>query len=350
MKGDLMTRYGKQIVVAIIAVMVLLTGCSLSDLVPDAGSRPFSKIDKPYKDKKDIDNKSENVYMRTAAGTLEYIAAGDKAGLKKMLCKGLLDMKDTEDAVDDLLEGFKGDIKDTTYISADLGARKTAQWSKTEAVAVYESEFYVYTDKETYYLGLDVCAVNDRDSDGKDSVGVTRLHLMTLDKRYGLKLESGFKDDGPSEYTDRYTFGDGSGKDVECVIVGVSQCSIMSEFGRSDGFQVLNTGKVWSDNDVWKITGTSDSISKEDLKDLDYSDEKEVREFFNSYEQYALTEDDAHCRLYNLAGSDKKIHVYSDNYDDGDDGYKVKYVQIIDLSELYDKQNRESIYNYKDKK
>ena len=84
------------------------------------------------------------------AGTLKYIDDGDKAGLKKMLCNGLLDMDDTDVGIDALLDGFKGDITDTTYISGDLEAKKTAQWSKTEAVACYESEFYVYTDN--YHL------------------------------------------------------------------------------------------------------------------------------------------------------------------------------------------------------
>jgi hypothetical protein len=41
--------------------------------------------------------------------------------------------------------------------------------------------------------------------------------------------------------------------------------------------------------------------------------------------------------------------VYSDNYDDGDDSYKVKFVRIIDISELFGKQAEEYIYNYKEK-
>ena len=87
----------------------------------------------------------------------------------------------------------------------------------------------------------------------------------------------------------------------------------------------------------------------EDLKKIDYTDEAAVREVFNSTEQYATSEAGNHCRLYNLTDSDKKVHVYSDNFHDGDDSYRVKFVQIIDISELYEKQDREYIYNYKDK-
>ena len=86
----------------------------------------------------------------------------------------------------------------------------------------------------------------------------------------------------------------------------------------------------------------------EDLKKIDYTDEAEVRNVFNSMEQYATSEEDTHCRLYNLTDSDKKVHVYSDNYYDGDDSYRVKFVQIIDISELFDKQDREYVYNYKE--
>jgi len=339
----------KQILLIFITCIAafMFTSCALSDIVPEAESQPYSEIEKPYTDKTEIDKNGENVYKRTVAGTLKYIDDGDKAGLKKMLCKGLLDMKDTDAGIDALIDGFKGDISETTYISGDLGAGKTAQWSKTEAVACYESEFYVYTDKETYYVKLDMCSVNDREADGKDSVGVTTLHIMTLDKKYGARIESGFKEGDATEYTDKYTFGDGTTKDVDTKIVGVSQCSILSEYGNSDGYQVLNTNKNWADNDVWKLTDTTDSISMEDLKKIDYSDEKTVRRIFNSMGQYATTEDDTHCRLYNLSDSDKKVHVYSDNFGDGDDSYRVKFVQIIDISKLYEKQDREYIYNYK---
>ena len=319
-------------VLTICIVVLMCSGCSVSDIVPEPESQTYSKIEKPYTDKADIDHEAENVYKRTVAGTLKYIDDGDKAGLKKMLCKGLLDMKDTDAEIDALLDGFKGDITDTTYISGDLGARTYAQWSKTEAVACYESDFYVYTDKETYYVKLDVCAVNDKDADGKDSVGVTRLHVMTLDKKYEA-------DATPND----------AAKDIETKTVGASICSIFSEYGNSDGYQVLNTRTDWSDNDVWKITGTTDSISLEDLKKIDYTDENAVRKVFNGMDQYAITQSDSHCRLYNLSDSDKKVHVYSDNYADGDDSYRVKFVQIIDISKLYEKQDREYIYNYKDK-
>ncbi len=346
-----MIQYRKQTIIFIITICIdlfLFTGCSLSDVVPEPESQPYSMIDKPYTDKTEIDHHSENIYKRTVAGTLKYIDNGDKAGLKKMLCKGLLDMKDTDAEIDALLDGFKGDITDTTYISGDLEARKTAQWSKTEAVECYESEFYVYTDKETYYVKLDMCSVNDREADGKDSVGVTRLHVITLDKRYGMKVDSGFEEGGSKEYQDKYTFGDGVTRDINTKIVGVSQCSILSEYGNSNGYQVLNTSTVWSDNDVWKLTGTTDSIRLEDLKKIDYTDEAAVRKVFNNMEPYATSEGDTHCRLYNLADSDKKVHVYSDNFSDGDDSYRVKFVQIIDISELYGKQDREYVYNYKD--
>ena len=117
------------------------------------------------------------------------------------------------------------------------------------------------------------------------------------------------------------------------------------EYGNSNGYQVLNTSTDWSDNDVWKLTGTTDSISLEDLKKIDYTDETAVRKVFNNMEQYATSEAGNHCRLYNLTDSDKKVHVYSDNFHDGDDSYRVKFVQIIDLSKLYGKQDREYVYN-----
>ena len=252
-----MTRYNIRIVLTLCILVFMCTGCSVSDIVPEPESQTYSKIEKPYT---------------------------DKAGLKKMLCKGLNDMKDKDVEIDALLDGFKGDITDTTYISGDLGDRTYAQWSKDEPVACYESEFYVYTDKETYFVELDMCAVNDKDVDGKDPVGVTKLYVMTLDKKYDA-------DATPND----------ASKDVETKTVGTSQCSILSEYGDSEGYQVLNTSTEWSDNDVWKLTGTKDSISSEDLKKIDYSDENAVRKVFNGMELYAITESDSHCRLYNLS-------------------------------------------------
>ena len=93
----------KTLKLMILSISVLfLTGCSLSDLVPEPRSQPYSKIENPYTDKAEIDHHSENIYKRTVAGTLKYIDDGDKAGLKKMLCKGLLDMDDIDTALDKL--------------------------------------------------------------------------------------------------------------------------------------------------------------------------------------------------------------------------------------------------------
>ncbi len=122
----------------------MCTGCSVSDIVPEPESQTYSKIEKPYTDKAEIDHHQENIYKRTVAGTLRYIDNGDKAGLKKMLCKGLNDMKDTDVEIDALLDGFKGDITDTTYISGDLGVGFSLQ-------IIDISELYGKQDREYIY-------------------------------------------------------------------------------------------------------------------------------------------------------------------------------------------------------
>ena len=69
-----MSQYRKIVLIILTICICLLqfTGCSLSDVVPEPESQPYSMIEKPYTDKTEIDHHSENIYKRTVAGTLKY--------------------------------------------------------------------------------------------------------------------------------------------------------------------------------------------------------------------------------------------------------------------------------------
>ena len=68
-----MTRYNIRIVLTLCILVFMCTGCSVSDIVPEPESQTYSKIEKPYTDKAEIDHHQENIYKRTVAGTLRYL-------------------------------------------------------------------------------------------------------------------------------------------------------------------------------------------------------------------------------------------------------------------------------------
>lgn len=333
--------------VILIAALLCTTACSLKNLVPeDARSQPYSEVEEPWTSKDDINYNDPNVYKKYAAGFVKLLDERDEEGIKKMFSKGLLLMEDTEEELDSLLKNFKGNVKDTTYLSGSLGARGYAQWSKTEPIACYDSRFFIYTDEETYYVDFGMCAVDESSPDGRDSVGITFLYVMTLDKACNMKRDVKDKTEDSKEYLNVLTFSDGTTKEVKCKTVGTSNCCIDTEFGSGEGYTVLNLTDVWSKNEVFRLTGTKDDISLDKIKKLDYTDGKAAAEFFLAHEEYVEPNDRRH--VYNITGSDKKVMVVIG--EDDDTGEKmVTYVRIVDIMKLYSVQDKVIIYGEKKK-
>ena len=334
-------------VMLICAAVLSMASCSLFDN-KFSTTQVYSEIkDDAYKSKSDIDKDDEGIYMKTVAGVIKYLDKGDADGLAKLCCDGLMDMDNAEDELEAMAEGFEGKVIDSTPIMTDLGARRIAQWSKSEPVACYDEWCYVYTDEQTYYLYVSVCSVNKKDDDGDDSVGVCMIELMTIDMKYDM-VRSGIPEEDVPEFVDTYVFGDGSSEEVPFRLVGMNYCGLVSAFGDSDGYTVIDTAVGYSYN-VYKLTDTDDEIDLDDVRDLDFDDKEEVYEFFAGYEPYAVEENDGYNCFYNIEGKDdEKLLVWIHGEGD-DDVPSITGVQVMDITKPYGDQKRDEIYSSKNK-
>ena len=312
---------------------LLITSCNLLKKASlNQGCEVYSDIEMAYTDKSEM-SVDVNVFKRTVAGFLDYLDAGDKEGLKKLLSDALLSRDGIEEELDDLFEGFEGRIIETTYIASDTYAGMPG---------CYEDDFYVTTDKETYYIYL---VVISEDSIGGELIGINQIQIMTLDKRYEVEIdkteywefinshpEGGKKGD---YYNLTYTFQDGEVKTVRVDrLIGVD-CFILTSFGSSEGYIKINTLLKPNDCYVWKLTGTTDSISTEELETIDFTDIETVNEVFGELEPYAMPDEtyyhDKDFRFYNLSDGDssEKVYVYF-----GSDS-TVPRVRIFDLDKIF---------------
>ena len=320
--------------ISIVMVFALLiTSCNfLKKASLSQKCEVYSDIEMAYTDKSEM-SVDINVFKRTVAGFLNYLDAGDKEGLKKLLSDTLLSRDGVEDELDELFEGFKGHIIETTYIASDTYAGMPGS---------YEDNFYVTTDKENYYINL---VVISEDSIGGELIGINQIQIMTLDKRYEVEIDKSefwdFIDSHPEggkkgdHYNLTYNFKDGEVKTVKVDrLIGVD-CFILTSFGNSEGYTRINTLVKPNDCYVWKLTGTTDSISAEELKKKDFSDLESVNEVFGELEPYAMPDEtyyhDNDFRFYNLSdrNSNEKAYVYY-----GSDK-TVPRVRIFNLDKIF---------------
>ena len=317
---------------------LLLSSCTfLKKASLNQGCEVYSDIEMAYTDKSEM-SVDINVFKRTVAGFLNYLDAGDKEGLKRLLSEALLTSDGIDEELDELFEGFKGHIVETSYIASDTYAGLPG-W--------YEDDFYVNTDKESYYIYLLVISEENKYYDnGDELVGINQIQIMTLDKRYEVEIDKTefwdfihTHDGGAGKKGDHYdliyTFKDGEVKTVRVDrLIGVD-CFVVTSFGNSEGYIWVNALQKPNKCYVWKLTGTTDSISAEELEDVDFSDIETVNEVFGELEPYAMPDEtyyhDREFRFYNLPDIDssKKVYVFY-----GTDS-TVPRVRIFDLDKIF---------------
>ena len=336
-----MRKYKFLSVFLVLALMVNLTSCA--EFKYDTFKCYSEILEDAYKDKDDIDPEDKGVYMKTVAGFLKCLDDRDEDGMEGFLCDRLESMDDTSDKIKALSDGFEGDIKDTTGIATDLSARKFGQWSKTESVTFYDDEFILFTTEQTYWVSISMYSVCGDRSDGDDFVGITNIRIMTLDMRYGMERETDQTDD-EENYTDRYTFIDGSSAENEIT----DSCGILAVYGDSSDYIAVNTAKG-TFYEVFKLTGSEDEIDEDILEDIGSETEEELYETFMEYEPYAVGEPSSvsniisHKWIYSIEGSSDKLLV--DFFGDETDGVKITYIRRMDISEPIDDRNSTMIYD-----
>lgn len=333
-------------VLSLTAVLFLTASCAFINKVAqntNQGEQVYSDINMAYKDKSEM-SIDINVFKRTAAGFLDYLDSRDEEGLKRLLCDALLDRTDTEADLDGIFENFKGTIVETTNIASDTEAGLPGH---------YDGGFYVTTTEETYYVYLVVTVttrMSDLSEDEEDLLGINQIHFMTLDKKYELKVDKteywDFINSHPDgvghrgdSYNLTYTFGDGEVKTVSCDRLAGGDCYIVTSFGNSEGYAAINTLLIGSRSYVWKLTGTDDSISAEELEAIDFTDAETAHQVFDALEPYAIPDmtyyHDADFRFYNLSDRDSNMKAYV--YYGTDTTFPR--VRIFDLDKIFAEQD-----------
>ena len=320
--------------VSVLCVLILLFGavsCSLFSREPQY--KKYSEIiDEAYSDKSEIEpvvTGSHGVYQKTVAGILTALDNRDVEGIRRLCCNYLLGMDGTDAAITELVNGFRGHIIDTTYIDSDFYARESALFSD-HPQAYYQSRFCVFTDEQAYCVLLGRFSVNEAIEDGDDFVGVTCIRFLSLDREFNLRrLADVLEDDMGQYYLDHYTFADGNTMDV----VQRRGCYLSVSYGDSTGY----TTSGWEINRtgfrIFQLTGTTDSISRNELEAIDYTDADSAYEAIMSHEPYAVGEISIVSKspteyYFNLADSDEKIyfHVLGNPADNDLEIYTVRIV------------------------
>lgn len=325
-------------------VLCLLTSCKGESKYQTF--RLYSEIkDEAYTDKSDIHYKerTRGNYMRTCAGFLKALNDRDVNSMKKFCADELLAMEGTDGLLAEIVNGFEGDITDTSPLTTDFAATKYSQWSKTDPVDYYDDDFIVFTTDQTYWISLSMYAVCGEES----LIGINRLRILTIDKRFdmevGVETE---REDGLS--VTPYNFADG----MTAELVHKDNCGILVCFGDSDGYIAVNIAKGSTYN-IYKLTGEEDAVSRDEIDEIDFTDEEGVYEILSEYEPYAVGEGSAvpnyysQARFYVIEGSEKMLFV---NVTGEGVPEKIIYASIFDPTILINEQKPEVLHSQKNKK
>ena len=320
-------------------VLCLLTSCNGKSSYQTF--RLYSEIkDDAYKDKADIHYKerARGNYMRTCAGFLRALNDRDVNSMKKFCADELLAMEGTDDLLNRIVNGFEGDITDTSPLATDFSATKYSQWSKTDPVDYYDDDFIVFTTEQTYWVSLSMYAVCGEEA----LIGINRLRILTIDKRFDMEVGAeAEREDGLS--VTPYTFADGTAAEL----VHKGNCGILVSFGDSGGYTAVNIAKG-NTYKVYKLTGEEEAVRRDEIDEIDFYDETGAYEILSKYEPYAVGEGSSvpnyysQARFYMIEGSEKMLFV---NVTGDGVPEKIIYASIFDPTILINDQKPEVLHS-----
>lgn len=304
----------------------------------------YSEIkDDAITDKDDIEYRDKGVFMKTCAGFVNALDDRDARGIEKLCSDKLLSMDGTEDMIEEMVDGFEGDVIDTSVLPTDLSANTYSQWSKTDPIDYFDADFFIYTDEQTYWVTLSLYSIIGDD----DLIGLNRIRILTIDKRFNMEVTvpEGLEE---GEGVNLYLFEDGTTAEM----VYEDSCGMLVCYGDSSDFIAVNIG-AGTAYEVFRLTGGGDEIDRDDIDDVDWKDEEEALEFLEDYEPYAVGRDSAvegyysQARFYLIDGADEMLYV---NINGDGVPEKVIFAEIFDPTETFSKDKAEVLHSSKDNK
>ena len=336
-----MNTYIKTTAVILLASLTLggLTSCFKPSKFDT--NKFYSEIkDDAITDKDDIEYRDKGVFMKTCAGFVNALDDRDARGIEKLCSDKLLSMDGTEDLIEEMIDGFEGDVIDTSVLPTDLSANTYSQWSKTDPIDYFDADFFIYTDEQTYWVTLSLYSIIGDD----DLIGLNRIRILTIDKYFNMDvgIPEGLEE---GEDVDLYLFEDGTSAEL----VYEDSCGMLVCYGDSSDFIAVNIG-VGTAYEVFRLTGGGDEIDRDDIDDVDWKDEEEALE---DYEPYAVGRDSAvegyysQARFYLIDGTDEMLYV---NINGDGVPEKVIFAEIFDPTETFSKDKAEVLHSSKDNK
>lgn len=126
---------------------------------------------------------NDQFYADTVSQLLLCMDGGDREGVKALLCSALKDCEDIDHQIDELAEGFEGDILEVTeYGHSTVSA---ASYGQDYTSAFLSDEFYITTDKQVYYASVAICPLDEKHENGGELVGIYSILIKTLDYASG---------------------------------------------------------------------------------------------------------------------------------------------------------------------
>lgn len=339
-----MNTYKKATALIILSALTLGTATSCFKPSKFDTNKFYSEIkDDAITDKDDIEYRDKGVFMKTCAGFINALDDRDAKDIEKLCSDKLLSMDGTEDMIEEMIDGFEGDVIDTSVLPTDLSANTYSQWSKTDPIDYFDADFYIYTDEQTYWVTLSLYSIIGDD----DLIGLNRIRIMTIDKYFNMSIEvpEGLEE---GEDVDLYLFEDGTSAEL----VYEDSCGMLVCYGDSSDFIAVGIG-VGTAYDTFRLTGGGDEIDRDDIDDVDWKDEEEALEFLEDYEPYAVGRDSAvegyysQARFYYIEGEDEMLYV---NINGDGVPEKVIFAEIFDPTEEFSKDKAEVLHSSKDNK
>nr|MCR4688271.1 hypothetical protein [Saccharofermentans sp.] len=313
----------------------LMTSCTFSEYNTN---KLYSEImDDAITDKDDIVYKDDGIFMRVCAGFVSALDDGDTDVIESLCSDKLLDMEGTYDLIEEMVDGFEGDVIDTSVLPTDLASRTYSHWSKTDPIDFYDHEFYIYTTDQTYWVTLSLYSIVGDD----DYIGLNRIRILTIDKTFNMDISP-----AEEENVDRYDFEDGTSAEM----LLDDSCGILVCYGDSSDYIAVNIG-VGTAFKVYKLTGGGDVLSRDDIDDVDWTDEEEAYKFLEDVEPYAFGEDSVvtgfykSARFYYIEDSDEMLYV---NITGDGEPQKVTFASIFDPTKPYSKDDAEVLHKSTD--
>jgi hypothetical protein len=100
-------------------------------------------------------------YADTVSRLLSCIDNGDKDGVKKLLCNALKCSEDIDEQIDNLVDGFSGDITDVTEYEKNVVAGSTS-YGVDYTSTFLDNQFYIFTDKQIYCASVSICPLDEK--------------------------------------------------------------------------------------------------------------------------------------------------------------------------------------------